>query len=305
MNMNTLTKRYLPPWFYAGVGILIVLAVGIFFKLSFFLQWATPIFWTGYILLADGIIFSFKGKSFVFFAGFPVLFILSIVVWWFFEWTNIFLSNWHYKGLPDLASRYTGYFWSFGTIFPAVLITYGLILLIFREIKIEFHGLKVTNRLLTIMIITGIFFLLLPIVPLSMKFVERSADPQLFFWLGWVKMEFSEYMAFAIWIFGFLLLDPINYLMQKPSILGYMEKGNYKVIVLLSLAGIVCGIFWEFVNWFASTRWFYTVPILGDIKIFEMPILGYLGFIPFAWGIYDIVAFVYKSAITRIQEWFI
>ena len=29
-------------------------------------------------------------------------------------------------------------------------------------------------------------------------------------------------------------------------------------------------------------KWIYTVPIFGDIKIFEMPVLGYFGFPPFA-----------------------
>ncbi len=39
---------------------------------------------------------------------------------------------------------------------------------------------------------------------------------------------------------------------------------------------------WEFWNYWAATKWTYTVPYLGDVKIFEMPILGYLGFPPFA-----------------------
>ena len=31
-----------------------------------------------------------------------------------------------------------------------------------------------------------------------------------------------------------------------------------------------------------ATKWIYNVPILPDVKIFEMPILGFGGFPPFA-----------------------
>jgi hypothetical protein len=48
------------------------------------------------------------------------------------------------------------------------------------------------------------------------------------------------------------------------------------------LAGMACGIIWEFLNAFARTRWIYTVPFLEDLKFFEMPPLGFLGFPPFA-----------------------
>lgn len=304
--MLNLTNRYLPLWFYIGTIMVLSVIVGVVLKIEFFLRWATPIFWTGYILLVDGIIFSFKGKSFVFFSGFPVIVLLSICVWWFFEWMNIFISNWHYTGLPELVTRYLGYFWAFGTIVPGVLVTYGLLLFLFRDIRVEFRSFKVNSKILTLMIVIGFCFLLLPIVPFSLLFVERSADPELFFWIKWFgNLKYSEYMAFAVWTFGFLILDPINYLMQKPSVIGYIEKGNYKVVVLLSLTGIICGILWETVNWFAESRWFYTVPILGDIKIFEMPVLGYFGFITFVWEIYDIVSFIYKPAIIRVQEWFV
>ena len=57
----------------------------------------------------------------------------------------------------------------------------------------------------------------------------------------------------------------------------------------LLAGGGVCGLLWEFWNYWAATKWSYTVPYLGDIKIFEMPVLGYFGFPPFAvecWAIY-------------------
>ena len=33
---------------------------------------------------------------------------------------------------------------------------------------------------------------------------------------------------------------------------------------------------WEFWNYWAGAKWIYTVPILPDVKLFEMPLPGYL-----------------------------
>ena len=44
----------------------------------------------------------------------------------------------------------------------------------------------------------------------------------------------------------------------------------------------MCGLLWECWNYWARTKWVYTVPVPPDIKIFEMPLAGYLGFPVFA-----------------------
>ena len=61
---------------------------------------------------------------------------------------------------------------------------------------------------------------------------------------------------------------------------------------ILFLAGLICGVLWEFWNYWASTKWEYDVPYLGHIKLFEMPVLGFLGFMPFAVESYAIYIFV-------------
>ena len=61
---------------------------------------------------------------------------------------------------------------------------------------------------------------------------------------------------------------------------------------IMFLAGLVCGLLWEFWNFWATSKWHYNVPYLGHVKIFEMPILGFLGFMPFAVESYAIYIFV-------------
>jgi hypothetical protein len=50
----------------------------------------------------------------------------------------------------------------------------------------------------------------------------------------------------------------------------------------LLASGALCGVLWEFWNYWALTRWTYSVPYVSHLKVFEMPALGYLGFPPFA-----------------------
>ncbi len=53
----------------------------------------------------------------------------------------------------------------------------------------------------------------------------------------------------------------------------------------LMAGGLTCGFFWEFWNYWAAAKWTYTLPFLGPFeqyKAFEMPLLGFLGFLPFA-----------------------
>jgi len=53
------------------------------------------------------------------------------------------------------------------------------------------------------------------------------------------------------------------------------------------------GFFWEFWNYLSPfVKWKYNVPYVGFLKIFEMPILGYFGYLPFALEIYAFYWFV-------------
>jgi len=51
---------------------------------------------------------------------------------------------------------------------------------------------------------------------------------------------------------------------------------------LLLISGAICGFLWEMWNFKAGAKWVYSIPYVGVLKIFEMPVLGFLGFPPFA-----------------------
>jgi hypothetical protein len=91
------------------------------------------------------------------------------------------------------------------------------------------------------------------------------------------------------WTFGFvwlgfvLLLDPLNARAGRPSFLAAWRAGDRAFVGRWLVAGVVCGVLWEFWNYWALARWRYVgVPVFPSIKLFEMPLAGYLGFPPFA-----------------------
>jgi hypothetical protein len=46
--------------------------------------------------------------------------------------------------------------------------------------------------------------------------------------------------------------------------------------------GVPLGLLWESLNWRCARGWIYTVPFFARPKLFEMPLPGYLGYLPFA-----------------------
>jgi len=56
---------------------------------------------------------------------------------------------------------------------------------------------------------------------------------------------------------------------------------------------------WEFWNYWARTKWIYSVPILERFKVFEMPVAGYLGFPAFALECFTMYAIVRRAVWRR------
>jgi len=98
----------------------------------------------------------------------------------------------------------------------------------------------------------------------------------------------SAWLVPLVWVGWILLLEPINYRRGRPSWLADLARGDASRLLSLLASGMVCGVLWEFWNFWAATRWTYTVPYFGGVKIFAMPVLGYLGFPPFALECYAI-----------------
>jgi hypothetical protein len=100
-----------------------------------------------------------------------------------------------------------------------------------------------------------------------------------------------DYCFPLIWVGFIFLLEPFNYRFGGRSLLRDLEEGNPQKIYLLLIAGLICGFLWEFWNFWAQSKWIYTVPFF-EKKGFEMPFLGFLGFPPFVVQAYVMVNFI-------------
>jgi hypothetical protein len=222
----------------------------------------TPIAWTAYILLADAAVFAVRGRSRL--RDSPAQFmktaVLSIPLWLVFEAYNLRLQNWTYVGLPaGKIELLLGYAWAFATITPGIFETADLI---------ETFGwfgagrpLKFSSAVEFGFVVFGAACLIAPLL---------------------LPKGIAAHLFALVWVGFVFLLDPINRRLRLPSLLSDFSVGRFNRFWSLMLAGWVCGWLWEFWNFWASSKWHYIFPIMQNWKIFEMPVPGYLGFLPFA-----------------------
>lgn len=260
---------------YGFVGILMIVfaEITMFFRIQPYVTWFLPIVWFGYIFLIDSIIFILKGNSLLNNRPHKLALYLCISVffWYIFELYNRFIKGWYYEGLPE--SRTITFIMgsiAFASIIPAVFETWELVrhFHFFNStmIRIKF---KINKYLLYMSILIGIIFVTIP-------FFYPKPFMWAFVWTGFV-----------------LLLDPIMFLLHdEKSLLWQIKKRKFNTVLSLFLAGYVCGFLWEFWNYWQLTKWHYIVPILENVKIFEIPVLGFLAYGPFALELYIMYNFI-------------
>ncbi len=261
---------------YGGIALVVCLSawalswlrIEPFYRYSFF-----PL-WFGYILFIDALVVKRRGKSLLTRAGFHycLLFLASSLFWWVFELLNITIQNWQY--IFDQPHSQLAYFLisslNFSTVLPAVMET--------AELCSTFEPLQ--PRLSPSNV--G------PLLPLWVLAVVELLG-LICFVLPWI---FPRYCFGLIWLCVVLMLDPINYLFRRKSALAHIAVGDWRFFVVVSLAGLCCGFLWEMWNFYALPKWYYSIPYVGFWKIFEMPLLGYTGYLPFALELFAMYQFV-------------
>ena len=110
--------------------------------------------------------------------------------------------------------------------------------------------------------------------------------------LIWPFVWPSRYLAAPVWLGFIFLLDPINARLGGESLWDDLNEGQYDRLKNLVSSGFLCGILWEFWNYWSHTKWRYAVPIMENVKIFEMPLPGYFGFPAFAIECFTMYVFV-------------
>lgn len=225
--------------------------------------------WFGYILVVDAVVLHRSGSSLLTRGRrhFILLFVASIPLWWLFEALNARLDNWSYQ----LPHRYSWFAYhaeatlAFSTVVPALFETAEL----YRtfgaggDARRRF-ALPLSNSGWTLISMSGAVMLALVLIA-----------PRVFFPLVWIGL--------------FFLVDPIVRRVGGSSIASQVESGNWSTVRILCAAGLTCGFFWEMWNVRAMPKWSYDIAYAEFAHLFEMPLLGYGGYLPFALETYAIV----------------
>ncbi|MDZ7582482.1 MAG: hypothetical protein U5R30_18335 [Deltaproteobacteria bacterium] len=84
-----------------------------------------------------------------------------------------------------------------------------------------------------------------------------------------------------LWIAPLLVILSLQTLFQEPNLLTEVAGGDWRTVMASALAALICGWFWEMWNAGSLAHWTYSIPHVQRFMIFEMPALGYAGYLPF------------------------
>jgi hypothetical protein len=290
-------KVPLPIWFWVG---LILWSVTLTFDSlivdypKFLLNWgAIPLFW-GFTLMLDGWVYvRTGGHSMVAKKPQAVIAIGAAAIsgWLQFEYFNFFVDeSWYYpKG--DL-------------IPPAEFVVYSVIGTsgLFIPAIQWYHLLRTYDAF-------------------NYKY---SAGPKLAFpkWLQWVILIsaavgmfvapfFPDDLFFILWYSPLVILSIILTWLKIWTPFTPIKNGDWSYMVLLALSYLIQGFLFECWNYMSGKHmpdgslisyspdyWIYSIPYVSKYHIFEMPLLGFMGYLPF--GVYCVVWWITVAKLFNI-----
>jgi hypothetical protein len=249
---------------YGWVGLVLV---WVFWILNWALSgarthWAFFPMWLGYCLAIDGLARRRTGTSLITrsWRKYIGLFLVSAPAWWIFEGFNAVTHNWIYQGIAQFTPLQYG-FWTtlcFTTVMPAMFGTAELI-----------AGLG----------------LLPERVPGPIIQPDRQTTVG-FFAAGWLMLillfTWPRIFFPFVWIAMYFILEPLNVWLGFGSLVAWTRKGDWRPVVALWSGVLLTAFFWEMWNYLSYPKWIYEVPWGNWLHVFEMPLLGYGGYLPFS-----------------------
>ncbi len=236
-------------------------------RLDWFIPWQVhtfPLLWFGYIVLLNALTYQRSGQCLLlhrpWFLG--QLFFLSSGFWWTFEYLNQYVNNWHYVNLPETTPLQSFFYssLSFSTVLPAVLSTYEW-LATFPRLTQPFATWHSIPWITSVK--TGLMLIALGSIGISLIGI-------------WPTFLFP-----FLWVCPLCLLAGIQGIGNNHTSFRGLAQGDWRPILLSGLAAFICGICWELWNVYSLVHWKYAFPYVHAFNIFEMPVLGYAGYLPF------------------------
>lgn len=258
---------------WVGAALVLIFWAVNWFASGLRTHWAFFPLWLGYCLTIDGLVVKRTGTSLLTRSHrrYLGLFLISAPAWWLFEAINLRTHNWIYIG-ADGFTPLAYAFWttlSFSTVLPAVLGSAELI-----------ASLGFIGRL-----------------PRGPKLVPSLPNTMVFFVTGWVMLGLllawpRLFFPFT-WVSIYFVLEPLNVWLGNRNLAEWTRLPDWRPIYALWFGVLVAAFFWEMWNYLSFPKWIYSVPWGNWLHVFEMPLLGYGGYLPFALelcALYHVVA---------------
>jgi len=236
--------------------------------------------WWSYIFAVDFAVYRLRGHSLLRDQPRELLFLAvwSVPVWLLFEMANLRLQNWYYVMAPYGLWGMLFLVLAFATVVPAIFETTSLVLALMEKFvpggRIQGPPFDVNRSNLVLQLALGGAML-----ALLLLFPRNCFCP--------------------VWGFAYFLTDPICFWIRRAeknhagrSLLGQLAAGDNTRLVALLVAGFICGGLWEAWNLGARSKWIYSIPFFDELKLGEMPLLGFLGFPAFALECYALLNFL-------------
>lgn len=294
-------KSGFPWWFWAGLiswgGTLFILW-GKFPEPKWLLNWADlPLFW-GFTLVLDGFVYkrtngqSIIGKNSREIIGIGMA---SVSGWLIFEYLNFFVDdNWIYPFgnlIPD--NEFTLY---------AVLGSSGLM-----PMSFEWFSLLSTYKGFSQRYDNGPKINL----PHFIKYLFLIICLVGLFFTGF----FPNNLFFLLWMAPLIILVVVLERLKMWTPFTPIKNGNWSPMLIFALTYLIQGFLLEFWNYFSAIHeggkvilthtpayWSYSIPYVNVYHVFEMPVLGLLGYLPF--GVYCWVWWIVFSYLLNIPTQF-
>ena len=238
--------------------------------------------WAGFILLVNALCVRRSGHSpmtdhpWAYAATFPA----SSLFWWFFEYLNRYVWNWYYVGISELgAVEYAVYATvCFASVLPAVC-----------AVAAWLHTFPVFDD----RVYSGM-------ARVDLRKPGWCAFLGVLAAAGLAGVVFApEFTYPLLWISPVAMFLLVQFLMRERSVMDSVAYGNWSSFIRFAVASLVCGFCWETWNYYALAKWVYSVPWVQRFQIWEMPLVGFAGYLPFGVECAAVTAWILPGLVSR------